>query len=193
MGASKRPPLNLVVKMNSSCSDAATLSLGDRLSSTCIFDEDYSPFRWNYAVSLIVVLFWFMLARYLYDGYYRLVGLVPDFKLAEHLTKRDNPALAIQFAAFMFSIGIITRGSLNSLPVEVGCSPPADPSPPKVTVPMSTMSIVPLAPTIPTRRVSLRRARPAPTNSDSHRNPPQNAWFHTCSPHSDILLLPSPV
>ena len=69
-------------------------------------------------ISLLVVVFWYMLCRYLYDGYYRLSGIVPDFRLAEHLTKRDNPALAIQFAAFVFSIGLITRGSLQSLPIE---------------------------------------------------------------------------
>ncbi|KAL3918556.1 MAG: hypothetical protein SGPRY_005970 [Prymnesium sp.] len=100
------------------CSDAGSFSFSDALVSTCVYDESYSPSRWVYLVSCIVVVLWFLIARFLYDGYYRLTSPQPSFTLAEHLTKRDNPALAIQFSSFCFSIGLITRGSLKDLPVE---------------------------------------------------------------------------
>lgn len=93
-------------------------SLVERLTSTCVFYAEYSPFRAIYAVCLVVVLLWLVVARYLYDWYYRFFCGVSDFKLDDYLTKKVSKAVAVHFASFMLSIGIITRGSLNNLPID---------------------------------------------------------------------------
>ena len=76
-----------------------------------------TPFKWEYLVNLCSVFVWLIIARWMYDGYMRLRrrGATPSFRLYEELTKRDNPALAIDFAAFLFSICLIMRGSLAEL------------------------------------------------------------------------------
>jgi len=76
-----------------------------------------TPFKWEYLVNLVSVMLWLVIARWLYDAYVRARrgGAATPFKLAEELTKRDNPALAIDFASFLFAICLITRGSLLDL------------------------------------------------------------------------------
>jgi uncharacterized membrane protein YjfL (UPF0719 family) len=76
-----------------------------------------TPLKWQYLVNLLCVVLWLIVARWMYDFYmrFRRRGKEPAFRLAEELTKRDNPALAIDFASFLLSICIITRGSLDGL------------------------------------------------------------------------------
>ena len=75
-----------------------------------------TPWKWQYLVMLLSVLVWLILARWLYDLYMRFRGAAHGFTtLASELTKKDNPALAIDFASFCFSICVITRGSLTDL------------------------------------------------------------------------------
>ena len=78
------------------------LSFSQTLVDTSIFSSDLTPFKWQHVVALIMVLLWFWLGRTLYDFYYRFIrrGVEPKFTLAEELTKRDNKASAIDFAAF---------------------------------------------------------------------------------------------
>lgn len=75
-----------------------------------------TPFKWQYLVMLLCVLLWLIAARWIYDFYMRVRGTAYGFTtLADELTKKDNPALAIDFASFLLSICIITRGSLTDL------------------------------------------------------------------------------
>ena len=73
-----------------------------------------SPFKWQYLVNLLCVLVWIIMARWLYDGYMRVRAKAYGFTtLADTLTKKDNPAIAIDFACFLLTICLITRGSLQ--------------------------------------------------------------------------------
>ena len=99
-----------------------TQTLGESLVDTdYAFNTVYgiyacTPFKWEYAVNLLLVIVWLVIARWMYDGYLRVRGGAHGFTtLANELTKKDNPALAIDFASFLLSICIITRGSLTDL------------------------------------------------------------------------------
>lgn len=109
-----------------------------------------TPFKWEYGINLVCVLVWLVLARWLYDGYMRLRASSYGFlTLADALTKKDNPALAIDFASFLLSICIIARGSLYDLQpgIETGrcaagrtprapvCPPTPHPSPLSIPMP----------------------------------------------------------
>jgi len=111
------------VLQNCSYSFDNAVTLGERLVNTNFaLDVTYgiyacTPFKWEYLVNLAAVVFWLIVARWLYDVYMRIrrMGATEKFSLANELTKRDNPALAIDFASFLFSICLITRGSLTDL------------------------------------------------------------------------------
>jgi len=74
-----------------------------------------TPFKWEYALNLLCVVLWLVGYRWLYDLFMRVQrrGVADTFRLADQLTARDNPALAIDFASFLFSMCLITRGSLS--------------------------------------------------------------------------------
>ena len=103
--------------------DSSSVSLGAQL-----INWDYvgtkvygiyacTPFKWEYLVNLLCVLVWLVGFRWLYDLYMRMrrKGAEPPFNLSNQLTTRDNPTIAIDFSAFLFSMCLITRGSLNGL------------------------------------------------------------------------------
>ena len=97
---------------------ADSLGLGDDLINIPFVSNMYTtyactPFKWEYAANLVCVIVWLVGFRWLYDGYMRVRK--PGFVLSDQLTTRDNPALAIDFAAFLFSMCLITRGSLTDL------------------------------------------------------------------------------
>mmetsp|Transcript_6781 Transcript_6781/g.17585 ORF Transcript_6781/g.17585 Transcript_6781/m.17585 type:complete len:703 (+) Transcript_6781:106-2214(+) len=99
-----------------------SLSVGEQMVmqtyvSDVVFGRyECSPFKWQYLVNLVAMVVWLVLGRWLYDGYMRVrLGPSSTFSLAEQLTKQDNKALAVDFAAFLFSLCWITRGALSGL------------------------------------------------------------------------------
>jgi len=59
-----------------------------------------------YLVAILVV---FVLAKFIYD-------LFTPYKLSEQLTTKDNKAVAVSFAGFMFAVGIVIFGVFTSEP-----------------------------------------------------------------------------
>ena len=104
----------------------------DQLTYTGMYDDskrafDYSPWKWQHAVAIIVFVAWLTAGRYLYDYYQRLLrrgktvqheGAEVPYSLDVELVKRDNKASAIDFASFILAIGMITYGSLSDVSPE---------------------------------------------------------------------------
>ena len=68
--------------------------------------------------SLMPAVFHWSLIRWLYDVHLRIRrrdAPGEPFRLSDQLTTRDNPAIAIDFASFLFAMCLITRGSLTDL------------------------------------------------------------------------------
>lgn len=109
---------------NCSYASSTAVTLGEQLiNSDFALNTVYgvyacTPFKWEYALNLVCVVLWLITFRWMYDFYMRArrSGMSPPFRLADQLTTRDNPALAIDFASFLFSMCLITRGSLTDLP-----------------------------------------------------------------------------
>ena len=62
---------------------------------------------------LACVLIWLVIGRFVYQLYIRVRLGDFTFSLAAMLTKKDNKALAVDFACFLFALLWITRGSLT--------------------------------------------------------------------------------
>jgi uncharacterized membrane protein YjfL (UPF0719 family) len=78
-------------------------------------------FKWQYAVNLLGVLLWLVLGRWGYDALMRARLRRREravvYTLADELTRADNKAQAVDFAAFVFAVCCITHGSLSELAV----------------------------------------------------------------------------
>ena len=57
-----------------------------------------TPFKWQYLVMLACVLIWLVIGRFVYQLYIRVRLGDFTFSLAAMLTKKDNKALAVDFA-----------------------------------------------------------------------------------------------
>ena len=107
--------------------DFDTMSLGKQLimsdyASDVIFGiYKCSPFKWQYLLNLVVVVLWLVIGRWVYDFYmrFRRRNAQTPFSLSVELTQNDNKAVAVDFASFLLSLCIITRGSLADLPAGV--------------------------------------------------------------------------
>ena len=110
--------------------------VAERLRDTAVYEYDkraaeYSPWKWQHVVAIIVFVVVFAAWRFLYDGYQRLlrcgkevtttnggVTTMAKYTLDSELVKRNNKASAIDFASFLLSLGIITAGTLDGVDVE---------------------------------------------------------------------------
>ena len=81
-----------------------------------------TPWKWEYLVSCGLVLLLLVGFRWLFDLSMRF-WTGSGFTLADALTTKDNHALAIDYASFLFSMCLITRGSLTDLAPNGAASP----------------------------------------------------------------------